>query len=168
AASEDVAAHFFDADGDGDLDLSVASGGYAFSEEDAALQDRLYINDGNGVFQKKESGLPQVLTSKGCIATADIDRDGDLDIFVGGRLVPGRYPVRPGSRIFLNDGNGNFSDATSTLAPDMEKLGMVTDAAWIDINRDGSLDLMVVGEWMPVTIYLNQNGKLIDASDTYI
>lgn len=168
AASEDAAAHFFDADGDGDLDLYVASGGYAFAEADPALQDRLYINNGSGVYQKKESGLPGILTSNGCITSADIDRDGDLDIFVGGRLVPGRYPVTPGSRILMNDGNGNFTDVTSTVAPDMEKLGMVTDAAWIDINRDGLPDLMVVGEWMPVTIFLNENGKLIDASDTYI
>lgn len=168
ADSEDAGAEFFDADGDDDLDLYVASGGYEFNERDPALQDRLYINDGSGVFLKKENGLPQALISKGCVKTADIDMDGDLDIFVGGRLVPGKYPVAPDSKMFLNDGKGNFSDVTVALAPDLQKLGLVTDAIWMDVNNDEFLDLMVVGEWMPVKIFINQKGKFVDASGTYI
>lgn len=168
AICEDADAEFLDADGDGDLDLYVASGGYEFDEQHPALQDRLYINDGSGVFLKKENALPQALISKGCVKTADIDRDGDLDIFVGGRLVPGKYPEAPDSKIFLNDGRGNFSDVTATIAPDFQQLGMVTDAIWMDLNKDNLPDLMVVGEWMPIKVFLNEKGKLVDASSAYI
>ena len=166
--SEDVAAIFFDADNDGDKDLYVASGGYEFNENDAAFQDRLYINDGKGNFTKKEKTLPQLLTSKGCVKAADIDGDGDMDLFVGGRVVPGKYPTPPESYILINDGKGNFTNATSNICAALLHIGMVTDALWIDINNDKQPDLIVVGEWMPIKVFINQKGKLIDQSSAYI
>ena len=166
--SEDVAAEFFDADGDGDMDLYVASGGYEYSENDPALQDRLYFNDGKGNFSKKINALPQMLISTGCVKAADIDGDGDMDLFVGGRVVPGKYPTTPDSKILLNDGKGNFTDVTATMAPGIQKVGMVTDALWIDLNNDKLNDLVVVGEWMPIRVFINHKGKLIDESSSYI
>ena len=166
--SEDVAATFFDADNDGDKDLYVASGGYEFNDNDAALQDRLYINDGKGNFTKKENALPQMFTSKGCVKAADIDDDGDLDLFVGGRVVPGKYPMAPRSYILLNDGKGNFTDATQNICASLMQPGMITDALWSDLNNDKQPDLIVVGEWMPVKVFINQKGKLTDESSTYI
>lgn len=168
AGSEDVAAAFFDADNDGDNDLYVGSGGFEFDAKDAALQDRLYLNDGKGNFTKKPAALPAMLTSTGCVKPADIDGDGDLDLFVGGRVVPGRYPETPRSYILQNDGSGNFSDATDALAPMTRSIGMVTDAAWVDINGDKRSDLVIAGEWMPVTVLVNQAGKLQDATAAYI
>jgi len=166
--SEDVSCTFFDANADGYNDLYVGSGGYEFSPADPLLQDRLYMNDGKGNLLKKGNALPAALTSTGCVKQADIDGDGDLDLFVGGRIIPGEYPVSPPSYILLNDGKGIFSDATMQWAPSFKSLGMVTDALWIDLNHDDKKDLIVVGEWMPVKVYLNNNGKLEDASSMYI
>ncbi|MDB5224331.1 MAG: ASPIC/UnbV domain protein [Chitinophagaceae bacterium] len=166
--SEDVAAIFFDADKDGDMDLYVGSGGYEFPENDPALQDRVYINDGQGNFAKKERTLPSMLITTGCVKAADIDGDGDMDLFVGGRCMPGKYPLTPESKILLNDGTGNFTDATSIVCPAIEHIGMVTDALWLDVNKDGTKDLIIVGEWMSPKIFINQKGKLTDASSTYI
>ncbi|MEO8766101.1 MAG: VCBS repeat-containing protein [Ginsengibacter sp.] len=166
--SEDVAAIFFDADNDGDKDLYVAGGGYEFPENDPAFQDRLYLNDGKGNFTKKENALPQLLSSKGCVKAADIDGDGDLDLFVGGRVVPGKYPSPPGSYILLNNGNGIFTDATSATCPELEKAGMITDAVWADVNGDKQPDLIVVGEWMPIKVFINHKGRLKDESSKYI
>lgn len=168
ALFEDVAADFFDADKDGDMDLYVASGGFEFNENDAALQDRLYLNDGKGNFIKKENALPLMLTSKGCVKASDIDGDGDMDLFVGGRVVPGKYPVSPESYLLLNDGKGNFTNATGTIAPDLKNIGMVTDALWMDINKDNKNDLIVVGEWMPVKVFINDGKVLKDESGKYI
>ncbi len=168
SASEDVAACFFDADNDGDQDLYIASGGYEFNENDPAFQDRLYLNDGNGNFTKKENALPIILTSKSCVKAADIDGDGDMDLFVGGRVVPGKYPTTPRSYILINDGKGVFTDATSTACKALEQPGMVTDAVWTDLNNDKQPDLIVAGEWMPIKVFLNQKGILTDASATYI
>jgi hypothetical protein len=168
AASEDVAAIFFDADKDGDPDLYVASGGYETAANDPLLQDRLYLNDGKGHFTKKIDALPSMLSSKGCVRAADIDGDGDPDLFVGGRVVPGAYPTAPRSYVLLNDGKGTFSDATAQVCPALTSPGMVTDAAWIDLNKDNRPDLVVVGEWMPVMVFLNKNGTLTEASASYI
>ncbi len=168
AISEDVAAEFFDADGDGDMDLYVASGGYEYPENDPALQDRLYFNDGKGNFSKKINALPQMLISTGCVKASDIDGDGDMDLFVGGRLVPGKYPLPAPSRILTNDGKGNFSDKTSKIAPFFDTLGMVTDAAWIDLNHDQKKELVIVGEWMPIKVYAFINNKFSDVSNNYI
>jgi hypothetical protein len=166
--SEDIAAEFFDADGDKDMDLYVGSGGYEFAEDDPLLQDRLYLNDGRGNFSKKKDALPAMLISTGCIKAADIDGDGDMDAFVGGRLVPGRYPSTPESKILQNDGKGNFKDITASIAPEIQQIGMVTDAAWIDLNKDNRPDLVVAGEWMPIKVFLNEKGGLKDASSAYI
>ncbi len=168
AAAEDVAAAFFDADNDGDSDLYVASGGYETNDGESALQDRLYINDGKGHFAKKENAVPALLTSKGCVKAADIDGDGDLDLFVGGRLVPGKYPTTSHSYILRNDGKGNFTDATQQAGAALGQAGMVTDALWTDLNNDKQPDLIVVGEWMPVKVFLNTKGVLTDASADYI
>ncbi|MBX3254332.1 MAG: VCBS repeat-containing protein [Chitinophagaceae bacterium] len=168
SASEDVSALFFDANGDGYPDLYVGSGGYEFAASDKRLQDRLYINDGKGSFSSRPDALPQMLISTGCVKAADIDGDGDLDLFAGGRVIPGKYPDAPESKILLNDGKGKFSDATEQVAPALKRPGMVTDAVWIDLNRDGKQDLIVVGEWMPVMVFINTGGKLEDRSSKYI
>lgn len=164
--NEDVAAEFFDADGDGDMDLYVGSGGYEFAENDPLLQDRLYFNDGKGNFLKKT--LTKIFISTGCIKAADIDEDGDMDLFVGGRLMPEKYPSTPESKILLNDGKGNFTDVTATVAPEIQKIGMVTDAIWLDINKDSQPDLIMVGEWMAIKVFINEKGRLTDASPSYI
>lgn len=165
---EDVAAEFFDADGDGDKDLYVASGGYEFQVDDELLNDRLYVNDGAGNFMKATNALPVMRFSKGCVKPGDIDGDGDIDLFVGGRVVPGQYPVSPPSKILLNDGKGHFTDATSEICPAIAHTGMVTDAAWVDVNGDKVKDLLVVGEWMPVRVFVNSGGKLVDRSPEFI
>ena len=166
--SEDIAADFFDADGDGDMDLYVGGGGYEFKENDPAFQGRLYINDGKGNFTKKENSIPKLFISTGCVKAADINGDGKMDLFVGGRVIPGKYPTAPESKILLNDGKGNFSDATARVAPALQNIGMVTDAVWMDINKDGKPDLIIVGEWMPIKVFINDDGKLIEASADYI
>ena len=168
ALSEAVASAFFDADNDGDNDLYVVGGGYEFNENDTAFQDRLYLNDGKGNFTKKDNALPQMLTSKGCVKAADMDGDGDMDLFVGGRVVPGKYPTAPRSYILINDGKGVFADATLNTCAALQQPGMVTDALWTDLNNDKQPDLIVVGEWMPIKVFINAKGKLSDASATYI
>jgi len=168
APGEDVAAIFFDADNDGDMDLYVAGGGFEFSENDTAYQDRLYLNDSKGNFTKKQNALPALLSSKGCVKAADIDGDGDPDLFVGGRVVPGKYPNAPRSYILLNDGKGNFTDATQKTCAALIQPGMVTDALWTDLNNDKQPDLIVVGEWMPIKVFINTKGVLSDASSAYI
>lgn len=165
---EDAAAMFFDADGDGDKDLYVASGGYEFNEGDTLLQDRLYLNDGKGNFIRSVKALPQLYSAKGAVTAADIDNDGDIDIFVGGRIVPGKYPLTPESAVLLNNGKGVFTNATEAMAPSLQHIGMVTDAAFADIDNDKQPDLIIAGEWMPVKVFINQKGKFKDASDHYI
>ena len=158
AISEDVGALFFDADGDGDADLYVVSGGSEFSGEAPALQDRLYLNDGRGGFRKAVDRLPVESASGSRVSAADYDGDGDLDLFVGGRVVPHRYGDTPRSMLLRNDGIGRFSDVTSTLAPELARAGMVTDALWHDVDGDRRPDLVVVGEWMPITVFRNGGG----------
>lgn len=165
---EDADALFFDANGDGFNDLYVASGGYHnYAAADAMLQDRLYLNDGKGNFTKSNGALPEMLVSKSCVRTADVNGDGRPDLFVGGRVIPGRYPETPESFLLVNDGKGNFTNQAKQIAPALSTIGMVTDAVWIDMNGDKKNDLVVVGEWMPVTVFINTNGKLENQTSTY-
>ena len=177
--STDTDALFFDANADGFSDLYVVSGGYGdiqpdnHNEGDAAsrllrLQDRLYLNDGKGNFTKSAGALPAMPVSKSCVRVADINGDGKLDLFVGGRVVAGRYPETPRSYLLVNDGKGHFTDQTTKLAPMLSTLGMVTDAAWVDLNADRKPELVVVGEWMPITVLGLANGRLTDQTRTYV
>ena len=160
--SEDLGAVFFDANGDGRPDLYVVSGGNEYSAMSPALQDRLYINDGHGRFHKAARALPLEDISGGPVAAADYDGDGDVDLFVGGRVVPWEYGADPRSMLLQNDGHGHFTDVTARLAPALVHVGMVTDAMWRDVDGDGRPDLIVVGEWMPITIFHNAGGgKLV-------
>ena len=159
--SEDTDCLFFDADGDGDQDLYVASGGNEFPNSAAALLDRLYFNDGEGNFTKSPQLLPSTqFESSSCVKASDVDRDGDLDLFVGIRLRPFAYGMPASSYLLLNDGKGQFQDATKMMAPDLMNLGLVTDALWLDMDNDSDDDLVIAGEWMPITILKNENGKL--------
>jgi hypothetical protein len=158
AISEDIGAAFFDANGDGHPDLYVVSGGNEFSEGASALQDRLYLNDGRGHFRKAVNNLPAESGSGSRVVPGDYDGDGAIDLFVGGRVVPGHYGIDPTSMLLHNDGHGRFTDVTATAAPELAHIGMVTDAVWRDVDRDGRLDLVVVGEWMPITIFRNVGG----------
>ncbi len=156
--SEDLGAVFFDANGDGRLDLYVVSGGSEFSALAPALADRLYLNQGQGRFRKAENSLPVEYESGSRVAAADFDADGDIDLFVGGRVVPWRYGSAPRSALLANDGHGRFTDVTEQAAPGLARIGMVTDALWIDLNEDGRPELVIVGEWMPITIFRNVGG----------
>ncbi|MDN5199920.1 FG-GAP-like repeat-containing protein [Fulvivirgaceae bacterium BMA10] len=158
SGSEDVGALFFDADNDDDLDLYVVSGGNDFIQQDELLRDRLYINRGKGKFFKSNGSLPELFTSGSSVKAGDYDGDQDLDLFIGGRIVPGRYPEPANSFILRND-QGKFTDVTKDICPDLTSLGLVTDASWVDFDNDQQLDLIVVGEWMAPTVFKNESGK---------
>jgi hypothetical protein len=162
STSEDAGASFFDANGDGKPDLYVSTGGSEFSDGSPPLEDRLYFNDGKGNFRKAAGAIPPLAISGSRVAAADFDGDGAIDLFVGGRSIPGRYGLDPQSVLLKNDGRGHFTDVTERAAPGLSRAGMVTDAIWKDVNGDGRLDLIVVGEWMPITIFQNAGGgKLV-------
>ncbi len=160
---EDQGACFFDADNDGDQDLYVVSGSYEFFRNQNLLQDRLYLNDGNGHFIKSVDKLPLLVSSGSVVTPNDYDQDGDVDLFVGGRVIPGKYPYAPASYLLINN-NGKFTVGNKALAPELEKAGMVTDASWSDINMDGQIDLLVTGEWMGIHVFINQNNKLMKST----
>ena len=166
-AYDDADIAIFDANGDGKPDIYIASGGYHnLTEPDVLLLDRLYLNDGKNNFLKS-NGLPEISGSKSCVRVQDINADGSPDIFVGGRVVPGRYPETPKSFILINDGKGNFSDQTEKICPELSKLGMITDAVWIDLDLDKKNELVIVGEWMPVTVFRPEKGKLVNSANQY-
>lgn len=148
---EDCGAVFFDADNDGDLDLYVVSGGFQI-EDSVQLEDRLYLND-RGKFTKPKGLLPTEAFAGAVIVPLDFDKDGDLDLFAPGRVIPGEYPTSPQSRLLVNDGKGKFEDGTDRIAPVFNTLGMITDARWIDLNGDKNEELVVVGEWSPVRVF---------------
>lgn len=166
-AQEDTGAVFFDADADGDQDLYVVSGGNTFGIKDDFYQDRLYMNTPNG-FVKAENALLEIDASGLKVLPADYDGDGDLDLFIGGRIVPGHYAQAPKSYLLQNNGGKDehisFKDVTSVKAPELGNLGMVTDALWHDYNSDGKLDLVLTGEWMPLTFFENNGQKLTNAT----
>jgi enediyne biosynthesis protein E4 len=165
---EDADAVFTDVNKDGFPDLYVASGGYHnYTAADTMLQDRLYLNDGKGNFTKATGALPAMLVSKGCVRASDVNGDGAVDLFVGGRTIPGQYPEIPVSFLLINDGKGHFTDQIASLAPALQKAGMITDAAWVDINNDNHDDLVVTGEWMPVSVFITANGKLENKTKEY-
>ncbi|MFA6086257.1 VCBS repeat-containing protein [Mucilaginibacter sp.] len=159
------AAEFFDANGDGKPDLYIAKGGYSTYEPNTAvLQDELYINEGNGRFVLSPMALPVLnANSKSCVKPCDFDGDGDLDLFVGGRVIPGQYPLPPESYLLVNDGKGKFTSATIPF----RKAGMVTDAQWIDLDGDGRKDLVICGEFMPITVLLNTKNGFQDKTPDY-
>lgn len=161
ALSEDTDAIFFDADGDGDLDLFVTSGGNESGFGSPDLADRLYLNDGKGNYSKNsQAGFASVFGSSSTVKALDINEDGALDLFVGGRLIPFTYGAPASSQLWINDGKGNFTEQSVTLAPALKDLGMVTDSQVFDWDGDGKNDLVVVGEWMAPTFFKNTGGKL--------
>ncbi len=155
---ENIGATFFDANGDGKLDLVVASGGNEAIAGSPFLQTRLYLNDGKGNFMRSKN-FPNISVNASCVRVGDFNNDGKPDIFIGARSVPGSYGVIPSSALLQGNGDGTFSDVTKKIASDLLHLGMVTDAQWIDIDGDGKQELVVVGDWMPVTILKFINGK---------
>lgn len=165
AAAEDMGAVFLDADGDADLDLYVASGSYEFKVGDPLLRDRLYLNNGQGQFQKApENALPTLMESSSAVAAADYDQDGDTDLFVGTRLIPGEWPTASSSHLLLNDGKAKFSDAGAKVADPLTKNGLVTGAVWTDYDNDGWLDLVLSREWGSLQVLRNEKGTLLDAT----
>ena len=156
-ALEDIDALFFDSDNDGDLDIYVVSGGNEFMPNSSTYLDRLYINDGNGNFTFRRELLPSNFESGSVVKAFDFDNDGDLDLFVGSRMKPWNYPEPASSYLLVNE-NGKFSNYNTDQFND---LGLVTDAEWFDYDNDGDSDIVVVGEWMPITVFKNQDGNFI-------
>lgn len=166
-ASEDIDCVFFDANGDGWQDLYVASGGSEFSPNSAELLSRLYFNE-QGRWRKSDQAFPTVIRfeNSSSVSVADIDGDNDLDLFTGTRMVPSQYGAPASSYLLRNDGKGKFRDDTGELAPVLGNLGLVTDGEFADINGDGKPDLVVVGEWMPVKVLLQEDGRFVDRSSS--
>ncbi len=163
-AFEDMSSAFFDADQDGDADLYVVSGGSEYPENSEFYRDRLYLNDGKENFVKAE--LPTLKSSGSCIVPYDIDGDGDLDLFRGGQVVAGAYPKSPKNYILINE-KGKFTNATDKIAPGLSDVGMVNSAVWVDLNGDKKAELIIVGEWMPVTVFELRDNRLVNVTIAY-
>jgi hypothetical protein len=167
--SKDEGILLFDANGDGKQDIYIASGGYKSTSRKCDYQDKLYINDGKGNFYIDSAALPLNQTSKLCVRAIDFNHDGKLDLFVSGRVDPGEYPKPVSSFIFRNDsqnGHAKFTDVTNEVAPGLKDIGMISDALFTDFDGDGETDLIVVGEWMPVTFFKNDHGKFKNITST--
>ena len=162
---KDMGSLFLDADSDGDLDLYVASGGYDPAVRSLYLRDRLFLNQGKGEFVLGLPNTPDLRDASGAVCAADFDRDGDLDLFVGGRLVPGKYPVTPNSRLLVNQG-GVFSDQTKNLSPGLLQAGLVNSAVWSDYDGDGWIDLWVACEWGSIRVWRNENGVFKETTES--
>ncbi len=161
---EDTGSCFFDADGDGDADLYLASGGNERDEGDEMLQDRLYLNEGAGQYSKAEAALPDIRISSSCARAADFDQDGQPDLFVGGRQLPGRYPMPASSFLLKNDG-GRFEEVSENALPALKDIGMVTDALWMDLDGDGYPGLIIAGEWMNLRFFKNEGGQFTEITE---
>ncbi|HKZ36973.1 MAG TPA: FG-GAP-like repeat-containing protein, partial [Chryseolinea sp.] len=163
--ADDIDAAYFDFDGDDDLDLYVVTGGSEHASLGMPLLDKLYENKGikNGKpeFIKTQGKLPSIYQAGSCVRPADFDSDGDLDLFVGTRMWPSYYGLSCDQYLLINDGKGNFSDATTSISPQLKKLGLVTDAAWFDYDQNGFTDLIIIGDWLPITVFKNDGKKLI-------
>jgi len=167
--ADDMGILFFDADNDGDDDLYVVTGGSEEIKESTSYFDHLYLNDGKGNFSEAINALPKILQSGSCVIASDYDHDGDLDLFIGGRLIPGQYPLAANSYLLRNDSDGitcKFTDITREIAPDLNAPGMVTAGLWTDVDNDGWTDLLLVGEFMPVTYFRNKEGKSFSKMDS--
>ena len=168
SSSEETGCALFDADGDGDNDLYVACGGNELSSSSSALSDRLYLNNGMGIFSKSQQILPAGrYESSSCVQASDFDGDGDMDLFVGIRLRPFLYGIPVNGYLLENDGMGHFTNISAEKAPGLKELGMITDMAWADVDNDKDPDMVIVGQWMPVKIFINEGGSFIDRSDSY-
>lgn len=166
--SEDAVAISLDANGDGFMDIYVGSGGvFDFAEGDIRFSDHLYLNDAKGKFALAPDALPKENFATGTVLSLDVNQDGFEDLFVGGRVVPGQYPLSPGARVWINDGKGNFVDQTDQIAPDFKNLGMLTDSKSADLNQDGVDELVLVGEAMPIQVFELKDGKFQDATGNY-
>lgn len=165
-ACEDMGAVFFDADGDGKVDLYIASGGNEFEAGDARYRDRLYRNIGNESFEDvTATAIPEVFASSSTACCVDFDRDGDLDLFVGSRSIPGKYPLTPKSHLYIND-DGVFKVATTKQSGGTEDVGLVNSAIWSDFDADGWPDLLIAAQWGPISVFKNDKGNLVDATKT--
>jgi len=167
---EEQGSLLFDADQDGDLDLYLAFGGFEKELLPDFYQDELYVNDGNGNFKFAADALPDMNVSSGCVKGVDLEGDGDLDLFVGGRVIPGKYPQPAPGFILRNDSEPDnilFTDVTSVYCPELSDVGMVNDALWSDVNNDRRIDLIIVGEWLPVMIFINNKGMLDNMTAEY-
>ena len=165
---EDIGATFFDADGDKDLDLYIVSGGNEPTVNSAMYQDRLYFNDGKGKMTPAAAGtLPKEGVSGSCAVPFDFDKDGDLDLFIGGRIMPASFPRNPFSFVYKNDGTGKFNDVTSQVAPEFLELGMVTAITFADLNKDGQSEMLVALDWGPISIFKFNGGKFVNATKDF-
>ncbi len=168
AISEDTDAAFFDADGDGDMDLYVARGGNEYPTTSSALVDRLYLNDGHGNFTRSDQVLPAGrYESTACVRPADFDGDGVTELFVGIRLRPFLYGVPVNGYLLENDGSGQFTNVTPGVAPGLQEVGMIRDMRWEDLDGDGDLDMVLAGDWMPVRIFLQENGRFTEKKEAF-
>jgi enediyne biosynthesis protein E4 len=166
--SEDMDCAMFDADNDGDLDLYVASGGNEMPESSSALSDRLYLNDGIGHFSRSEQLLPAgKYENTSCVRAEDFDKDGTPELFVGIRMKTFLYGAPVSSYLLENDGKGNLRDVTPQIAPELQNAGMVRDMRWEDVDADGDKDMIIVGEWMPVKVFINDRGKFREKKDAF-
>jgi hypothetical protein len=166
SSSEDMGSVFVDIDGDTDLDLYVVSGGNDFDENDDALKDRIYINDGAGNFSHAAQALDMPIASGSRVLPCDYDNDGDMDLFVAGRQIPGKYPYADNS-VLLENKNGIFKDVTNGKAEGLSNVGMVNDAVWFDVNADERKDLVIAGEWMGLKVFINSENGFKEESDRY-
>lgn len=167
--TEDAGVLLFDADGDKDLDLYVAAGGFESAPGSDNYKDQLYVNDGMGNFANDTMAIPHSVLSKSCVKAADYDKDGDLDLFVGGRVMQGKYPMPQASFILRNDsknGEAKFTDVTKEVAPALINIGLTCDMLWTDVDNDGWMDMLLAGEWMPITILKNAKGRFENISAT--